>query len=93
MCITQNSGMIEFGKIPVEFYSMSVHIHTDIAAVHSPVRLDLKTKFPYFLIFLPWLMLTSYGHIKKPKLYHRFFDDFSLGLSLSNAFLNIIYRY
>ena len=27
-------------------------------------------------------MLTSYGHIKNPKLNHRLFDDFSLGQSL-----------
>ena len=25
-------------------------------------------------------MFTSYGHNKKPKLYHRFFDDFRPGL-------------
>ena len=27
-------------------------------------------------------MFTSYGHIKKPKKNHWFFDDFSLGQSL-----------
>ena len=27
-------------------------------------------------------MFTSYGHIKKPKLYHRFFDDFNVGMSI-----------